>query len=119
VLKNAAQIMKAALRSYDILARYGGEEFVVFVSETTQDDAVNLAERIRESLAATPCVYNCIKIPITVSIGIAASFPDCTIETMIDKADKALYRAKEGGRNRVILNEDTCPETEVTVNSAG
>ena len=106
VLANAAMVMKNTLRSYDILCRYGGEEFVVFVSETTKEAAQHLAERIREAVATTPCIYNCIKIPITVSIGMAASFPDCTIESLIDKADKALYAAKEAGRNCVVINED-------------
>ena len=103
VLKNAANVMKNAMRSYDLLARYGGEEFVVLVSEASKDDVMNLAERIRESIAATPCIYNCIKIPITVSVGVAASFPECTIESLIDRADKGLYMAKEQGRNRVIF----------------
>ena len=107
VLKNAAAVMKYTLRSYDILARYGGEEFVVFITDTAKDDVINLAERIRESIADTPCIYNCIKIPVTVSIGIAASFPDCTIESIIDKADKGLYKAKELGRNCVVFYEDT------------
>lgn len=103
VLKNAANVMKNTLRSYDLLARYGGEEFVVLVAETTQEAVLSLAERIRESIAATPCIYDVIKIPITISIGVAASFPECTIETLIDKADKGLYMAKEQGRNRVIF----------------
>jgi diguanylate cyclase (GGDEF)-like protein len=106
VLVNAANVMKSTLRSYDLLCRYGGEEFVVLVTDTSKEAALHLAERIRESIAATPCIYNCIKIPLTVSIGVAATFPDCTIESLIDKADKALYKAKEAGRNRVILNED-------------
>ena len=106
VLKNAAQVMKSALRSYDLLARYGGEEFVIFVSENTKADVLHLAERIRESIATTPCVFNCIKIPITVSIGIAASFPECTIESLIDKADKGLYMAKERGRNQIVFYKD-------------
>ena len=103
VLKNAANVMKNTLRSYDLLSRYGGEEFVVLVSEATKEAVMNLAERIRESLAATPCIYNCIKIPVTASIGVAASFADCTIETLIDRADKGLYMAKEQGRNRVVF----------------
>ena len=106
VLANAAMVMKNTLRSYDILCRYGGEEFVVFVSETTRKAALHLAERIREAVAATPCIFNCIKIPVTISIGMAASFPDCTIESLIDKADKALYAAKEAGRNCVVLSND-------------
>ena len=106
VLKNAAVIMKNTLRSYDLLCRYGGEEFVILVSETSKEDALHLAERIRESIAAIPCVYNCIKIPITASIGMAVSFPNCTIETLIDKADKGLYKAKETGRNKVVFYVD-------------
>ena len=103
VLKNAANVMKNTLRSYDLLCRYGGEEFVVLVSEAPKEAAMNLAERIREAIAATPCIYNVIKISVTVSIGVAESFPDCTIESLIDRADKALYMAKEQGRNRVVF----------------
>jgi len=106
VLKNAALVMKNALRSYDLLARYGGEEFVVLISETKKKIASQAAERIRESVAAQPSVYNLIKIPATVSIGVAASTPDCTLEELIDMADKALYKAKETGRNKVVFYEE-------------
>ena len=103
VLKNAANVMKNTLRSYDLLCRYGGEEFVVLVAESTKEASMNLAERIREAIVATPCIYNVLKIPVTMSIGVAESFPDCTIESLIDRADKALYMAKEQGRNRVVF----------------
>jgi diguanylate cyclase (GGDEF)-like protein len=106
VLKDASAVMKNTLRSYDLLARYGGEEFVVLVTDTGKDDVLHLAERIRESIAATPCIYNCIKIICTVSIGVAAFFSGCTVTSLIDKADKALYRAKESGRNRVVFLEE-------------
>jgi len=105
VLRNTAGVIKNTLRSYDLLGRYGGEEFVIFISETEKDNVLHLAERIREALVNSPCVYNCIKIPCTVSIGIAAYFPDCTVESLIDKADKGLYAAKESGRNKVIFSE--------------
>jgi len=106
VLKNAAGVIKNTLRSYDLVGRYGGEEFVVLISETEKEYVLGLAERIREAIAYSPCVYNCIKIPCTVSIGAAAYFKDCTIESLIDKADKGLYKAKESGRNQVIFFED-------------
>jgi diguanylate cyclase (GGDEF)-like protein len=106
VLKNASTVMKNTLRAYDLLSRYGGEEFVVLVSDTAKDDALHLAERMRESIANTPCIHNCIKITCTVSIGVAATFPDCTITSLIDKADKGLYQAKETGRNKVVFFDE-------------
>jgi diguanylate cyclase (GGDEF)-like protein len=106
VLKNASAVMKNTLRAYDLLARYGGEEFVVLVSDTGKDDVLHLADRMRESIAATPCIHDCIKIFCSVSIGVAESFPDCTVTSLIEKADKALYTAKESGRNRVVFNGD-------------
>jgi len=106
VLKNTAGVLKNTLRSYDLVGRYGGEEFVVLVCETEKEYVLGLAERIREAIAYSPCVYNCIKIPCTVSIGVAEYFKDCTIESLIDKADKGLYKAKELGRNQVIFVED-------------
>jgi diguanylate cyclase (GGDEF)-like protein len=105
VLKNASTVMKNTLRAYDLLCRYGGEEFVVLVSDTAKEDVLHLAERIRESIANTPCIHNFIKITCTVSTGVAASFPDCTITSLIDMADKGLYQAKETGRNKVVFYE--------------
>jgi diguanylate cyclase (GGDEF)-like protein len=106
VLKNTALVIKNALRASDLLGRYGGEEFVVVISDTEKANVLNLAERIRESIANSPCIYNCIKIPCTVSIGVASIFDDCTVESLIDRADKGLYMAKNSGRNRVVLFTD-------------
>jgi len=106
VLKNTAMIIKNILRPDDLLGRYGGEEFVVIIPETSKENMLGLAERIRESIANTPCVYNCIKIPCTISIGVASIFDGCTVESLIDKADKGLYVAKETGRNRVVFFTD-------------
>lgn len=90
---------QSMLRPHDVLARFGGEEFVVLLPETSVSDAIKVAERIRREIekqrrSGLP--------PYTVSIGVATSdahAPD--LETLIAKADEALYRAKEGGRNRV------------------
>jgi diguanylate cyclase (GGDEF)-like protein len=106
ILKNAAMVIKNTLRSNDLLCRYGVDEFVVTISEIEKDNVLTLAERIRESIAATPCVYNCIKIPCTASIGVTSIFADCTIESLIDKADKGLSKAKDAGRNRVFFFND-------------
>jgi len=103
VLKNTALVVKNVLRATDLLGRYGGEEFVVVVSGTEKEHVLGLAERLRESIVNNPCIYNCIKIPCTISIGVASVFDGCTVESLIDRADKALYVAKETGRNRVVL----------------
>jgi diguanylate cyclase (GGDEF)-like protein len=98
VLKKVATILLGATRSVDCTARYGGEEFAVLLTETTAEEAQEVAERIRERVEAE-------KFPerrITVSIGIA-EFPHdgYTAEAVISSADEALYEAKRGGRNRV------------------
>jgi diguanylate cyclase (GGDEF)-like protein len=98
VLKKVASILLGAVRSVDCTARYGGEEFAVLLTETTAEEAQEVAERIRARVEAE-------KFPqrkITISIGIA-EFPNdgYTAEAVISSADEALYEAKRGGRNRV------------------
>jgi diguanylate cyclase (GGDEF)-like protein len=105
VLKGTAAIIKGILRSYDLLARYGGEEFIVLAPDTTKNAAFALAGRIREEIEHNPCTYNGVEIPVTVSIGVTQSFPGCTLEDLIEGADRGLYEAKEKGRNRVIEYE--------------
>lgn len=103
VLKNAAKVISAAMREYDIAARYGGEEFAVLVSETKRRDLVALAERIREQLESLDICDADITARITVSIGVASLNEDDTPETLLKRADNALYQAKHEGRNRTVL----------------
>ena len=100
VLINFAQRVMGVLRRPDQLARFGGEEFVLLLPETTQEEAVAVAERIL-ARAAEPAEG----LPaITVSIGLATNRPDeDLIDTLLARADRALYRAKDAGRNRVEL----------------
>ncbi len=102
-LKTVARLLKDATREVDIAARYGGEEFAVILKETTLEQAVAVAERIRASVEAQtiPAGTNA-KQRLTLSLGVA-SFPDGAKDaaSLINTADKALYRAKELGRNRV------------------
>ncbi len=103
-LKGVAKCIKENTRETDIAARYGGEEFSIILPETGREGAKNLAEKIRS------CVMDCIScsdgsLPeynLTMSLGVA-TFPDDSsgLEGLIKEADRALYRAKEGGRNRV------------------
>jgi diguanylate cyclase (GGDEF)-like protein len=102
VLRETAELLKKSLRKSDVAVRYGGEEFAVLLPETPQEGAFILAERLREKLASSCFKYNEQAIYVTMSIGIAAHSPetDSSNADLIKKADTALYRAKEDGRNR-------------------
>lgn len=90
-------------RPTDLVARYGGEEFSVILAETDNDGARQIAERIREQVEQLPLEAGGEQ-PMTVSIGISTwtTATDISLEQLLFAADKALYQAKEGGRNRVV-----------------
>jgi diguanylate cyclase (GGDEF)-like protein len=96
-LRSVAEALRCA-RPSDFLARYGGEEFAVILPTTTRDGASILAERMRKAVAIAACPHR----PLTVSIGSSTLAAGCTDgAALVAAADKALYAAKQGGRNRV------------------
>ena len=100
VLKRVTDAVSKIIRSYDIFARWGGEEFVVLMPNTTEAEAVPAAEKIRKTVEdiSHPDIEK-----ITISIGIAIWEVDDDVDQIFVKADKALYTAKNQGRNRVIV----------------
>ena len=107
ILKGLASLIKDCLRSIDIVGRYGGEEFAILLPETTGQEAVQTAERIRRSVEEHTFIGNGKGLRITVSQGVA-TYPSPGVQERFDviaKADKALYGAKETGRNRVVFRE--------------
>jgi two-component system, cell cycle response regulator len=104
VLKAFATLVRNCLRKEDLLARYGGEEFVVLLPGAAQSAAFALAQRIREEVSARPFSANGQLVRVTVSIGLACEGGDTlpSLEAMLGRADEALYRAKNDGRNQVI-----------------
>ena len=109
VLIKVASILISSLRLEDLAARYGGEEFVIILKKMNEEDVPLVAERIRKRIESLEFVYtekgkNEI-VKTTISIGIAKynSNLDSVPEDLIKRADTALYRAKEGGRNRVEI----------------
>lgn len=104
VLKGIAGILSQSLRSIDMCARFGGEEFCLMLPETTKEQAFAVAERIRLRVEEAKIMAYNESLACTISIGIA-SYPDDAEQAnaLIDKADKALYRAKAQGRNRVCV----------------
>jgi diguanylate cyclase (GGDEF)-like protein len=103
VLREVARRMQASLRSYDAVGRYGGEEFLVVLPGSSNANAVSLAERLRCAIGGEPFAVAENRIPFTVSLGVTATVKGAPIsaETLIRAADRALYRAKDLGRNRV------------------
>jgi two-component system cell cycle response regulator len=103
VLKQVARVIQASVRGNDLAARYGGEEFCLLLPEADAERAVQAAERVRASIAATPTEYEGKSLAVTVSLGVAQYDParDPSGKSLIDRADMALYASKQGGRNRV------------------
>ena len=104
VLKEASKRMQSCIRTSDTIGRFGGEEFLAIIPNGAVKELLRVAERIREAIANEPVVTDDFVIPVTCSIGIAVRWDntDGTIEETIQRADKALYVAKEMGRNKVV-----------------
>lgn len=105
VLKQVARLIQAHTRAADVAARYGGEEFCVLLPDTDRAHAAMIAERIRSSVAGTVTEYDDLRLSVNISLGVAQFDPsrDLSAKSIIDRADKALYRSKQEGRNRVTL----------------
>ncbi|MCE9616273.1 MAG: diguanylate cyclase [Lentisphaerae bacterium] len=105
VLRAVAKSLRTAARAIDHVARYGGEEFILLLVETDKRSALQAADRLRELVAATTVPG---LPPVTLSLGVA-TFPEDgpELETLVRKADSALYHAKEAGRNRVAGYRET------------
>ncbi len=124
LLKQIVSCVQTQLRSTDVLARYGGDEFVVLLPETGARGAREVAERIRRSVESTGLQVRGSIVPTTVSLGLA-SYPDEGVDLglLLDKADKAMYRSKQEGRNRSthFTNDiaQTPPERQAMAASGG
>lgn len=102
VLRAVADCFASRIRSTDFIARYGGEEFVMILSGTHLEDASRFSERIRAAIAEIGFHFRGTPVSITVSSGVTALLPDDSAGTAFDRADKALYQAKQSGRNRCV-----------------
>lgn len=106
VLKGVSRQLQAGIREYDRAARYGGEEFLVMLPQTKAEIAAEIAERLRLSIERWRLIHQEKLWPfkITISLGVAELNRDETLDSLIDRADKALYRAKQSGRNAVYVS---------------
>ena len=105
VLRHIGGLIRRHSRDGDLAARTGGDEFAIFMPDTSTAKAASLAERLRAEIASTPCrrVDDKGRLSVSVSIGVASVLsPTGSVQEMISPADRALYRAKSEGRNRVV-----------------
>lgn len=103
VLQGFAQNLREGLRQSDIICRWGGEEFIILLKDTGNATAQRLAEKVRSEVAARRYPYRGVNLQVTTSIGLADMHPDDSLDSLIDRADRGLYRAKQSGRNCVCV----------------
>ena len=115
VLEFIGQTMTGSVKGRDVPARYGGEEFIVLLPATPSEGACKLAESLREQISSKTLKITKTQTTIgvvTVSCGVAEVREDDTVDTVVDRADKALYLAKRSGRNKVMSEKDLPAESE-------
>jgi len=103
VLRALGQRLAGAVRAVDLVGRWGGEEFLLLCPSTDRGGALAVAEKLRAAVAAEPFADD---IALTVSLGVAVSAGGEPLDAVLDRADRALYAAKDAGRNRVVLDGD-------------
>ena len=103
VLKAVVGTIKHLLRNVDMVFRYGGEEFLVLLSGTPAEAANMVGERLRQAVEDLQCVAEGQAIELSISIGCASLLPSETVESLLRRADDALYAAKRNGRNRIAM----------------
>ncbi len=115
VLHDVATRMVTGARGSDIVGRYGGEEFLIIFENASLDVARDLSERIRIRVLADPFIEDSTDLHITVSLGVAEARDGDDAETLIRRADMALYEAKKAGRNRVRTELDIVASSKATI----
>ena len=103
VLKTVAQLLNKRIRATDFLARYGGEEFVMLLPGTKEEETLRLVNDLREQVEHCGFHYHGEAVTITVSCGISGFNQGDTVEKVFERADQALYKAKENGRNQCVV----------------
>jgi diguanylate cyclase (GGDEF)-like protein len=103
VLQKIVRVIKGVIRHSDVFVRIGGEEFIILLPNCSLEHGIKFAERIRKTVENTKFIYKGIRIFVTISIGVTEYTEGQDLEKFLEKADQALYQAKEMGRNKVVL----------------
>jgi two-component system cell cycle response regulator len=116
VLVSVARQLSANTRDTDVPCRYGGDEFLVLLVGMNSESAMSVAERFRESISATPIAHGGAFINLTISAGVATAegHEPADLQDLIERADRALYRAKQTGRDRVVVDPTRVADPAIT-----
>lgn len=109
VLREVAARLRSAVRDVDVVGRFGGEEFMVILAKASVETATEIAERVRSRVAGSPIRVHGVSVGITISVGLAVMSRGDTATTLVERADLALYAAKNQGRNRVVVMDPSAP----------
>jgi len=111
VLREVTARMRASVRTFDTVGRYGGEEFIIILENAPLATARSIAERVRRHVEESPIKVKDLKVRLTLSEGLAAAHKNDSVESLLERADAALYAAKSAGRNcvRVAEADSTVP----------
>ncbi|MBM6582193.1 diguanylate cyclase [Microvirga sp. BT689] len=109
VLEHFAHSCRARVRAQDCLGRTGGEEFLLLLPEVRLDDAVRIIDRIRDGFPPAVLEHSRLELPCTFSAGVTEALPDDDRSSILRRADRALYAAKEEGRNRTRISSEGTP----------
>jgi diguanylate cyclase (GGDEF)-like protein len=101
VIKEVSRHIRDSIRQIDLPARYGGDEFAVILPNTTLEAAIVVSERIVEAVSSTPVVWQRTQIPLSISVGVGQYGPEMSPEDITSRSDRALYSAKQSGKNTV------------------
>jgi len=102
-LCHVVAVIKGGLRGSDAIARFGGEEFVLLLPEAPLDEALHTVERLQQRLSQRPFMYDDARVSVSFSAGIARWLPGESLDTLLERADRAMYQAKEAGKRRAML----------------
>ncbi len=109
-LRTLADVLRQGTRDIDLPARIGGEEFAVLAPESDEDGGAELAERLRQSIEDVRIAAGGGVVSLTASFGVCATPPDASAEVLLHSADRALYQAKQQGKNRIVRSKTTDSE---------
>ncbi|WP_179874542.1 diguanylate cyclase [Bacillus sp. AFS002410] len=106
VLKESANVIGHSIRVHDAIGRWGGEEFILILAHTGYEHALDMAERLRQNIASHSYEIEGKVIPVTITFGVSVYNPKRSVKECIDRADQAMYKGKQNGKNQVVGEND-------------